>query len=617
VDPGLRAGDTSHVPGPIGDAQAAVALAGVASSRFFMVEGERVAAAGGERRGVASVSVDGVAVAGNLITDAGTAANVVVTPGLVRRELVGTGGSVLETILALPALPMLAVEWAWASGAPPPGRILVAFTLLPGVRDVRYRVGGASAIAMEEDASEDRVHVVVHPKPEEWTAMPAAGGGVAVQGAVAPAERVTLLIAAGDGTTVTRALRAAPHLAAHAIRAAGDADRGGAGLSVSSGVGDIDRAVTWATARLRGALRRSARRSSASVDPIDGWFWTALGAAASGDDEACTAAWAGIGGVDPRGELELLPGLTVAAAAPIALAAGRLALVTGDASPALEVSGRLGLEGLEETRRTTDEPAWTIWRLALRTLADALRDAAPESRIRALRALAAAPAGRGTALRLPMIGDGRSPPAGAAQLIDRLLGGAGGVPGPTASDGPLQRALTAWDLLATERADEGWRAWRAELAAGLDGIEGRGLWDPVGPEATPSAPVTGVLLSALGTGLLGASPDAPSRRLVLSPRLPAHLRAFRAEEIRVGDARLILDFRREGGTRRYELEPTAGRTPALVVLEPTVYGAVAAIRVDGHPAELDVVPVGEATRVRVQLQLGVSRVLEIDEVGPA
>jgi len=384
---------------------------------------------------------------------------------------------------------------------------------------------------------------------------------------------------------------------------------------VITGVSDIDRAVAWATARLRGALRSGARLPSVGVDSVAAWLWTALGAAASGDDDACDAARAGIRGVDPHSESKLLPGVVVAGAAPIALAAGRLALVTGDPSPALEVAARFGPEELEEARRAADGPAWGIWRLALRTLADALRDSAPEPRIRELREIASAPAGRGTTIRLPMIGSGLTSPANSAHLMDRLLGGAGGVPGEASPDGPLQRALAAWDLLATGRSDAGWRAWRSELAGGLDGIEGRGLWDPVGPGLAPSAPVTGVLLSALGTGLLGAAPDAPSGRLVLSPRLPSHLRAFRAEGIRVGDVRLTMDFRQEGRTLRYALEPTAGRTPAMIVLEPTVAGFVDAIRVDGNPAGLDVVPVGNAARVQVQLPLDLPRVLEIDLVG--
>lgn len=615
MDPGLGAGEAPSAPGPIGDAQAGLALAGVAASRPFLVEGGRVAAVGEERRGIASVSVDGVAVAGNLITDAGTAANVVVTPGLVRRELVGGGGSVLETTLALPALPLLAVQWVPPHGAPPLRRTLVALTLLPGARDVRYRVGGASAVAIDDDASGGRVQVVLHPEPEEWTAMPGNSGGVVVQATLAPTERVTALIAGGDGAAITRALGAAPHLQAHAIRTAGDADRGGGALAVRTGVGEIDGAVAWATARLRGALRRGTRRSPASAGSVAAWLWTALGAAASGDEDACAAARAGIGKIDSEGESELLPGVVVAGAAPVALAAGRLALVTGDPSAALEAAARLGPERLEEARRSADGPAWAIWQLALGTLSDALRDSVPESRIRQLRAMASAPAGRRTAMRLPMIGADASPPGGSARLMDRLLAGAGGVPRAGSRDGPLERALAAWDLLATGRAEEGWRAWRSELAGGLDGIEGRGLWDPVGPGAAPEAPVTGALLSALGTGLLGATPDAPSGRLKLAPRLPAHVRAFRADEIRVGDVRLTLDFRREGRTRRYALEPTAGRTPAMVVLEPTVQGTVEGIRVDGHPAELDVVPVGDSATVRVQLPLDVPRVLEIDEVG--
>ncbi len=614
ADPGLLTGEPPPVPGPIGDTQPDLARAGAAGSRRFLVEGSRVAAVGDERRGIVSVVIDGAQAAGNLTTDAGSAANVVIAPGLVRRELVGRAGTVIETTLALPALPLLAVQWRPPAGAPPMDPIRLALTLLPGARAARYRVGGPWAAAVEDAGAGRVVRAAVHPEPEEWTAMPAREGGVAVQATVAASEGLTLLIAAGDDETIAAALRAAPHLGAHAIRAARDdvGDFGG-GLRVATAVGDIDDAVTWSSARLRGALQRRARRTPAFRGTGSDWFWSALGAAATGDPDACAAAWTRPIGPDPVVDLEHARGEPIHPGAAGALVAARLTLVTGDPAPALEAASLLGPDRLERVRRASDGPAWAAWRLALRALADALRDAVPVPRIHELREIASAPPGRTRAVRLPMIGAAEAPPGPGGSLLERLLAGAEGLPvRPSTTSGPLERALAAWDLLATDHVDEGWQAWRSELSAGLDGPDRRGVWDTFPGDDPPGAPVAGVLLSALASGLLGATPDAPSARLVLAPRLPAHLRTFRADGIRVGDVRLSMDFEREGRTRRFRLEPTAGRAPALIVLEPTVPGVVRAARVDGRNADLEVAPARGGAKVRVQLPLDGPRALEID-----
>jgi hypothetical protein len=98
----------------------------------------------------------------------------------------------------------------------------------------------------------------------------------------------------------------------------------------------------------------------------------------------------------------------------------------------------------------------------------------------------------------------------------------------------------------------------------------------------------------------------------VAPTVPSHLSAFRARGIRVGDADVELDYRREGRHHELRLEPIRGRVPITVVLEPSLSAASpVAVRVDGRPAELDASASGSRTRFRVQLVLDSPRTVEM------
>jgi hypothetical protein len=174
--------------------------------------------------------------------------------------------------------------------------------------------------------------------------------------------------------------------------------------------------------------------------------------------------------------------------------------------------------------------------------------------------------------------------------------------------------LPAWAGLREGPSDSAYAAWRAGLARGLkEGPEGRGSWD-TWPEGLPhAAPRAGVVLAALVYGLLGLHADAPAGRIGVAPRLPGHVGAFGVRGIPVGDARLRLDYARSGDTHRFELSLSQGREPPMAILAPTLpCRHIAAVRVDGRPAELDVVPHGEGVRVLAQLPVDGPRVLEVD-----
>ncbi|HKJ00994.1 MAG TPA: hypothetical protein VJ997_01030, partial [Longimicrobiales bacterium] len=92
IDTRIHLGSPAAPPGPVGDADSALTLAGQARAEPYLLEGERVTVRGTERDGAAHVSVDGVRVVGALTADAGMGANVVVSPSLLRRECVGARG---------------------------------------------------------------------------------------------------------------------------------------------------------------------------------------------------------------------------------------------------------------------------------------------------------------------------------------------------------------------------------------------------------------------------------------------------------------------------------------------------------------------------------------------
>ncbi len=592
ADPALKRAPLPGTPAALGGTEAPVVRAAPAGSLPFLLEGERVAVTGTERGGAAAFRIVGTLVASALRTDAGPAANVVVGPATLRRELHGGRGSVIEHLLALPALPLVAAQWSAPPGAPELPGLVLEITLLPGAAAVRYRVDGDGVRAVEE-GSEHGVDVTVHPTPEEWSAVEEEGGGVRARARVRGAPRVTLLLAAGTPREIERALAAAPHLAAHEIRAAASADPGKVDtLVVRSGVPEIDDAVLWATTRVQGAVRRT---GSAEPEAI---FWTGVGALACGDFAVGRSA---VGRLD---EAEAGGPLTT-------LLAARHALASGDQAAALERLAALPPERLAELRGAGPE-AWRGWPAALSTLADALRHATAESDLDALRAEAARePAAAGGGLRLPMAGadtaHGRSWPG-------YLLGGAG-APRPRARpDGGAPEALAAWTAFAAGRSEEAWTSWRRTLSAGMaGGAGGRGAWDRGPGEGEAAAPGAGVLLATLVHGLLGIAPDAPAGRLRVAPVLPVHLRSFEVRNLRVAEARIGMEYRREGGAHLFRLEPVGGRVPVMAVLEPSLPFRPERVRVDGAHADLERSAEGVRTRIAVQLPLDATRTLEVGE----
>lgn len=626
-----------------------LALAGQAGEGRLLLEGERGAARLEERGGVVSLHLEGILVAGDLSVDAGVMVNLVASPGLVRRERVVGGASLEETVVLPPRLPLLALQLreagAGAPSRPAPGR-RGSLVLLPDAPGLRWRADGAALAARADGPG--GLRVVVCLSPDDGTgaleAEPAPGGGLTVRFTLPTAEAATLLVGAATDEGPDPLL-AAPHLAGHA-RMAMSPPRDG--LALATGVGRVDGGVGWARMRLATA----AHRGAPALRP---WavFWSGLGALAGGDEAAAHSFLEALadstdpdgGPAGPDAGREPHPLALPPEPLPLLLAA-RHALALGDAGPALREAARVDHRALEAGALPPDQAL--LWSLALHTLADALRWSAGEDEAQRYRTLArtvgdvpmAPPAGPtagsaadGAGLRLPMVGEGPGPThpgdgrptagrrgqPGSAAVLRALLrrsgdgdgGGRPDTPDAALPSGGVAPALAPWATLASGRAVEGWTLWRAALDQGLDaGPQGRGSWDPWRPD--PEAPGAGLILAALVHGLLGWEPDAPVGRTRLAPRFPPHLTGFEIRGLRVGSVTMALEYRRDGGVRRYLLEPTGGRAPATVILEPTLDASgLATARVDGEVVELDPRPGPGGLVVPLQIPLDAPRTVEL------
>lgn len=620
LDPSLETPAARTAPPVLEDAGTAVAVAAPSGPGRFLVAGAHAAAGGTERHGVEAVRLGARPVAGAVDAHAGGGVNILTSPGLLRREIAGPRGVTLETVLAVPTLPAVAMQWMAPPGAPVPAVQDLSIHILPGAADVRYALGEAGVRAVDGAHGDDVVEVCVHPAPTGWSAHEAEGGGLRVAAAVESEGPVTLVLAAGPASGVDTILTTAWALGAHAARAVRDADPGHRRtLALATGVPEMDQAWVWATSRVRTALGWAT--SGAGVRPEDA-FWTGIGALAIGDGETAAAA---LGLLEECAVPEADPGLgaVVPTAALAAVLAARIALAVGDVAPALRHLRRLRAGGLDAARRRSDTEGWALWAFALDSLADALHHAADPEALSTLRSARTTPPAPDSAddgsARLPMLRSATAPPRAAEHLRTLLLGPGGSPQIQPGVDGQgIRPALAAWGALVSNRADEGYAAWRGILGEGLRGepIEGggcRGAWDPVDNLLRAGAPGAGVLLATLAHGVLGLAPDAPAGRLGLAPSLPTHADTFRVRNVRVGDVRATLDYRRNGPNHRFVLTPLEGRVPPMVVFEPALAGGrVRAVRVDGKAAELDAVEAGGRTRVRVQLPLDGVRTLEID-----
>ena len=576
-------------------AEGVLALPGPAGPGPFVAAAGVVQITGSERGGIGSICVGGRDLLTDLTTTAGAAANVVATPAGLRRELVGPTGTTQEIILAIGSPPAAAIQWQAADTR----QLRIRFKMAAGTSGVRYRTGEQALVLRTESGPDDHV-VLLDPPPSAWTVVEAAGGGIIVEAetTLTADHAVTLMVAAASerGPAAGTLMR---HLDTHARRAQSPPWEDG-GIRLSTGVAELDEGLGWLSARIGSA-------QGLGQESPDECLWWGLGALAAGQHEPAVRAY------------ELLSQIHPGAAAHAGLLAARIALTTGDRTQAREAAERVGADGANAAERmradatpagSRSRPLGGLATIACSALADALRYAAPEEQIEQLRDLALGATGPNRGLALPMAG--REPDAAA---MPSWLGSAT-EHGRTALDpeGPTASSVALIGSLAHDHADA-YGQWRNQLATGLaGGPAGRGTWDP----ARGGAASAGALVCGLMHGLLGWDPDAPVGRLTLAPSLPRHLTAFTIHDLPVGDARMSLEYLREGRQHSYVLTPTAGGVPPTLVFKPRVAATgVSSVLVDGLPAELNVAQTRDRAAISVQIPLDGRRTVRLTAAGDA
>jgi len=396
-----------------------------------------------------------------------------------------------------------------------------------------------------------------------------------------------------DGA-VTLAVMAAPegqrgrfsvldHLGSHAIRAQSPPwDEGG--VRLTTGVAELDEGMGWLAARI------DSNCSSGSALTVD-LLWWGLGALACGLQAAAERAFTLLERDDPAGMHT-------------ALLAARIASVTGNQRPAQRVAGRLSAPG-----DSGAGPAHRLSAVVRGALADALRYAASDEDLDRLRRAPSSPAPSTGRVTLPMAGA----PSLVTHLPPWLVGIIEDAESPSGSQGALGEAAAVIRGLSSDD-HHAYGDWRGLIAAGLSGgPAGRGTWDS---GTGPGAPRAGALACGMLHGLLGWDPDAPVGRLSLRPSFPGHLTAFTVHGLPVGDARVRMEYRRQGSEHTYTFEPTQGRVPPTLVVEPRVVAeSVSAVHVDEQPAELNMTRTRDRASVSVHIALHGPRTLRLTTAG--
>lgn len=120
------------------------------------------------------------------------------------------------------------------------------------------------------------------------------------------------------------------------------------------------------------------------------------------------------------------------------------------------------------------------------------------------------------------------------------------------------------------------------------------------------------LVRAWIEGTLGALPDAAWGRLTLAPTVPDDLESFQLRGLRVGDARIRLDCRRDGPTLSFLLRQESGRLPVNLVFQPRLpFPGVERVLIGDDPADVEVVREGSGTALRCQFPLDPERRMTI------
>lgn len=621
-----------NVP-PIGAGLGGLSHASPAGAISFLAEGERAWVEGMESRPGFRVGTGDVIVASVSPTDVGTAANVLLFPGVVRRDFAGSRGTCVETLLVATALPLVVTQWSSEAGGGPTSIVVE----LPGPDAPKAVARHRSVVSVERGP--EQLALGLAPDAASIDVGETPDGTVRI--VFTPkrsSDGTALVVAYGGKEAVRSAFSAAAHAPAHAVRAASGPNDG---ILLHTGIAEVDDGVRWLRSRLGGAIARHAMRpgSGPKERGRDRERLLSLGLAAVGVGDRAGAARL-LAEAGPRGRVSRHPGAAEAHGpvrrhppdAERAVVAARFGSVFGDPSHASAIARVWSRGGRAEgplhafaailLARALDrsEPADLIAALRRRAASTgevpAARDEAPRTSGESGTSGAERREDVGGERRLPMAGSvaeaepERGDPSGPdrARWLESLLSGEPAAPAPNDLRASVTEARRACARFRTD-PDGAWSAWRGLLSRPSEATGSRVLWDD--PRAGGGS-LTVELLDALAYGLLGLDADAPAGRVRIAPRIPSHLTSLAVSGIPVGRCAIRMSYERSGGLYRFELTPEVAPVPPLAVFEPAVRGRVRAIRIDGTDADLDVRMAGDWTIVPSQLPIDGARRIEID-----
>ncbi|HSR41780.1 MAG TPA: hypothetical protein VLL48_06405, partial [Longimicrobiales bacterium] len=413
-------------------------VASPARRRPFLVGSPTLEVVGDELDGVERATGEAGDLLRELRTGGGPCSNVLLGPRGLRRELVGPGGTVLETLLVADRRPGFVAQWA----APTEGGLAL---------DLRWRVPDASAhrtsgsvVRVRGPRGPDRLFALV-PGPGRWQ-METGPEGLEVRARiVADTGPVTLLagtVERPDGGD--RLLRCLARVSVLEARARRHLERVRTELlATRTGVAEVDDGLAWAVARITDAHPR--RAEPEGLDRL----WLVAGLLSAGDH---------VGALRWLESPPTHPGDV--------LALGWWMKWTGDAGPvrAHRDAVRRVLEGpgpLTPFPSAIGSAARREWTDALEAVEGRRTDGAPE------------PATRTPGpVTLPMVG-GSAPGDVDATVLDAVVGEVGGRTRSPIRDGGSD-ALRAWSLYNLGRPDEAYLPFRDHLARGTR--SSAGLW---------------------------------------------------------------------------------------------------------------------------------------------
>lgn len=558
--------------------------------------------------GVRFVEADGLRLTGPVRMVGATGANLLIGPRGAQRECFTPGGAILESVQLPESLPGVVMQWARPStSGVNPAPLTLSLDLPPEGGSVErgppqqsshvtsplrfHRAPGILWLAWGETGL-----LVCSPGSDALPELVSHGGVIQARWSIPlpPGERAGMILQAAPSRGSWANPVALAGVTAHHRR--GELAAGGSGepgLVLGTGVSEMDDAVHWSRAWIRDRLltppgstprlhpTRITPPNAIGSGPLSGlgadlaptFFtgntgpaWLAMAAAAAGDREVGRAALDTLSWADPSARLLA------------ALALARWTAWTGDTGPLVRFS-ELVLETFGDPSRLVGVDTGVV-RVVLDQVV-AAGEAARHAPLASIEPPPELPApGRRAGRPLPMA-RGRNRPSAPPRLL---------------RDGQA-------DVSASERERES-LATRELLS--------RVARDP----GCLGAGAGALALLHLVSGMLGAHPDATFGRLTLSPLLPPHWTDFNARGIRIGDSTLDLAYRREGGSATWELGPHMGSVPVMVVFQPwqPVRG-IRALRVDGAPAESEVVQETGWTRIALQLPVDRLRSVEVEGEG--